>query len=127
MLGYVYQARYALLLLSRRNRAAPNVRVSVEKFNDVAFESSGLPDEAIQTKHCAPGNLTDLGEELWGTPRVWSEGVRDNQFLQPGTVFTPITTQTAPLIADEERRLAEKTVFGECHSKWASSPPIPRC
>lgn len=96
MLGYVYQARYALLLLLRRNKVDSNVRVSVEKFDDVAFESSGVPDEAIQTKHCAPGNLTDLSEELWGTLRVWSEGVRDNQFLLPGTVFTLITTQTAP-------------------------------
>ena len=96
MLGYVYQARYALLLLLRRNRLDVNVRVSVEKFDDVAFDSGGGPDEVIQTKHCAPGNLTNLSQELWGTLRIWSEGVRDNQFLLPGTVFTLITTQTAP-------------------------------
>ncbi|MBY0456067.1 MAG: hypothetical protein K2V38_01885, partial [Gemmataceae bacterium] len=64
MLGYAYQARYALLLLLRRNKTDSNVRVSVEKFDDVAFESSGVPGEAIQTKHCAPGNLTELSEEL---------------------------------------------------------------
>jgi hypothetical protein len=96
MQGYLYQARYALLLLLRRNKVDTTVRLSVEKFDDVAFESSGMPDELIQTKHCKPGNLTDLSEDLWKTLRIWAEGVRDNQFLLPGTVFTLITTQTAP-------------------------------
>lgn len=96
MLGYVYQARYALLLLLQRNKADPNVRQSIGKFDDVAFESAGGPDELIQTKHCRPENLTDLSEDLWGTLRIWSEGVRDNQLLLPGTVFTLITTETAP-------------------------------
>lgn len=96
MLGYIYQARYALLLLLRRNKVDAGAALSVEKFDDVAFESMGTPDELYQTKHCKPGNLTDLSEDLWGTLRIWSEGVRDNQFLLPGTTFTLITTETAP-------------------------------
>jgi hypothetical protein len=95
--GYLYQCRHALLLFLQRNRAAPSVRVSVEKFDDVAFEGGGKPSELIQTKHrTQPGNLTDLSEDLWKTLRVWSEGVRDNDFPLPGTVFNLITTQTAP-------------------------------
>jgi len=96
MQGYLYQCRHALLLLLRRNRVSPSVRMSVEKFDDVAFESGGQPIELVQTKHRVPGNLTDLGEDLWKTLRVWSEGVRDNNFPLPGTVFSLITTQTAP-------------------------------
>jgi hypothetical protein len=95
--GYLYQCRHALLLFLQRNRAAPSVRVSVEKFDDVAFEGGGEPRELIQTKHrTQPGSLTDLSEDLWKTLRVWSEGVRDNDFPLPGTVFNLITTQTAP-------------------------------
>jgi len=70
--------------------------MSVEKFDDVSFESGGKPIELIQTKHRVPGNLTDLSEDIWKTLRIWSEGVRDNNFPLPGTVFSLITTQTAP-------------------------------
>lgn len=95
--GYLYQCRYALLLLLQRNRVAPTVRMSIEKFDDVAFDGGGQPLELIQTKHhTQPGSLTDLSEHLWKTLRIWSEGVRDNEFLLPGTVFSLITTQTAP-------------------------------
>jgi hypothetical protein len=97
MQGYLYQCHYALLLLLQRNRATASVRMSVEKFDDVAFERGGQPRELIQTKHrTQPGNLTDLSEDLWKTLRIWSEGVRDNNFPLPGTVFSLITTQTAP-------------------------------
>ncbi len=101
MLGYVYQARYALLLLLRRNKLDSNVRLTIEKFDDVAFDSGGGPDELIQTKHCVPGNLTDLSEDLWGTLRIWAEGVRDNEFL-PGTVFTLVQFQVTS--CDSSRR-----------------------
>lgn len=96
MQGYLYQCRHALLLLLQRNRASPSVRMSVEKFDDVSFDIGGQPVELIQTKHRVPGNLTDLSEDLWKTLRIWSEGVRDNNFPLPGTVFSLITTQTAP-------------------------------
>ena len=96
-LGYLYQCRHALLLFLQRNRVTPTVRASVEKFDDVAFEGGGPALELVQTKHrTQPGNLTDLSEDLWKTLRIWSEGVRDNNFPLPGTVFTLITTQTAP-------------------------------
>lgn len=94
--GYLYQCRYALLLFLQKNRVTPSLRVSIEKFDDVSFEGTGQPRELIQTKHRVPGNLTDLSEDLWKTLKIWSEGVRDKDFLLPGTVFTLITTQTAP-------------------------------
>lgn len=97
MLGYMYQSRHALFAFLQRNRVAPTVRVSIEKFDDVAFEGGGQADELIQTKHRAvPGSLTDASEDLWKTLRIWSEGVRDKEFPLPGTVFTLLTTETAP-------------------------------
>ena len=83
MQGYLYQCRHALLLLLRRNRVSPSVRMSVEKFDDVAFESGGQPIELVQTKHRVPGNLTDLSEDLWKTLKIWTEGVRDKDFPLP--------------------------------------------
>jgi hypothetical protein len=41
--GYLFQCRHALLLLLQRNRVSPSVRMSVEKFDDVSFESGGQP------------------------------------------------------------------------------------
>jgi hypothetical protein len=95
--GYLYQCRYALLLMLRRLRTAPTVRLAVEKFDDVSFEKGGSPRELVQTKyHTTPGNLTDSSEDWWKTLRIWCEGVRDRHFLLPGVTFSLITTQTAP-------------------------------
>ena len=72
-------------------------RLAVEKFDDVSFEKSGFPQELVQTKHhSTPGNLTDTSEDWWKTLKIWSEGVRDKDFLLPGVSFSLVTTQTAP-------------------------------
>ncbi|OAI45805.1 hypothetical protein AYO44_12325 [Planctomycetaceae bacterium SCGC AG-212-F19] len=95
--GYIYQCRYALLLMLRRIRLAPTAKVAVEKFDDVSFEKGGAPKDLVQTKyHGTPGNLSDGSEDWWKTLRIWSEGVRDRHFLLPGVTFSLITTQTAP-------------------------------
>src|SRR4051794_41579770 len=76
LLGYLYQCRWALLLLLQKTRTIPNTQVSVERFDDVAFEDQGNPLEAIQTEHHtgAPRSLSDASVDLWKTLRVWSEG-----------------------------------------------------
>lgn len=95
--GYLYQGRYALLLMLRRIRTSPNARLAVEKFDDVSFEKGGSPQELIQTKHhTTPGSLTDASEDWWKTLRIWCEGVREKRFLLPGVSFSLVTTQTAP-------------------------------
>lgn len=95
--GYLYQCRYALLLMLRKTRTVPNARLAVEKFDDVSFENHSSPRELVQTKHhSTPGKLTDSSEDLWKTIRIWAEGVRDRRFLLPGVSFSLVTTQTAP-------------------------------
>jgi hypothetical protein len=107
--GYLYQCRYALLLMLRRIRSGPTARLAVEKFDDVSFEKNGSPLELVQAKHHAtPGNLTDSGEDWWKTLRIWCEGVRDRHFLLPGVTFSLVTTQTAPAGSAAEALRATK-------------------
>ena len=98
LLGYLYQCRYALLLLIERGKLTPSVEMSIERFDDVAFEQNGNPVEAIQTKHHLGQirNLTDSSVDLWKTLRVWSEGVTNGTFDLTEIVLTIVTTATAP-------------------------------
>ncbi|MFJ3051771.1 ABC-three component system protein [Pseudomonas nitroreducens] len=100
MLGYLYQARYALYLSLQKIREVQDPDecfVSIEKLDDIAFETDGNPADILQTKyHGTEGNLTDRSSDLWKTIRVWAEGITKCG-LDPGTTnFTLITTQSAP-------------------------------
>jgi hypothetical protein len=71
MVGYLYQCREALLLALEETRSFPNLFVSVERFDDVAFEKEGTPQTQLQLKHHAKaGNLTDASADLWKTLRI---------------------------------------------------------
>lgn len=100
MLGYLYQARYALFLSLQKIREVKDpdeCYVSIEKLDDIAFEINGNPVDILQTKyHGVEGNLTDRSTDLWKTIRVWAEGITKGG-LDPATMnFTLITTQSAP-------------------------------
>lgn len=100
MLGYLYQARYALYLSLRKIREVQDPDecfVSIEKLDDIAFETGGNPVDILQTKyHGAGGNLTDRSADLWKTIRVWAESITKG-VLDPLTMnFSLITTQRAP-------------------------------
>ena len=73
-LGYLYQVRYALHLLLD---ADSDVEITLEKLDDVAFESKGTPAELLQFKHHIDktASLTDGSSDVWKTLRVWSEGI----------------------------------------------------
>jgi hypothetical protein len=76
-LGYTYQAEIALLELTRRRIASadPEWSLTIEVFDDVAFERDGSPEEFLQTKHSrdAEKDLGDHSVDLWKTIRNWSE------------------------------------------------------
>lgn len=97
-LGYLYQVRYALLSVLRHGRENPQCELSVERFDDIAFEREGTPEELLQTKHHigAQGSLTDASTDLWKTLRVWSTGILDGSFQAETCIFTIITTALAP-------------------------------
>ncbi len=48
-LGYLFQVRYALVLLLRADE--PETLISIEKLDDVAFEQNGEPEQLLQLKH----------------------------------------------------------------------------
>jgi hypothetical protein len=52
-LGYTYQAEVGLLELTRRRVASadPEWSLTIEAFDDVAFERDTSPEEFLQTKH----------------------------------------------------------------------------
>lgn len=91
MLGYLYQVRYALnLILDSDN---PDYQISLEKFDDVAFEKNGLPVEMLQLKHHGhPGNLSDTSTDLWRTLNVWMDMLNAHPIILNHTDFIIITT-----------------------------------
>lgn len=95
MLGYLYQVRYALNLLLESSD--PSYQISLEKFDDIAFDKDGTPVQLIQAKHhTTPASLTDTSTDLWRTLNVWADGITNDFSLLDHTDFVIITTATAP-------------------------------
>ena len=96
--GYLFQCRYALLAGLRAIPDRPQLQISVEKFDDVAFETSGEPTELIQTKHriARGGNLSDASSDLWKTLLIWSKRVSKDLDACFRTRFVLLTTAAAP-------------------------------
>jgi hypothetical protein len=72
--GYLYQCRYALFASLKEMASNPDLEISIEKFDDIAFEKNGDPVALIQTKHHINGigNLTDASGDLWKTLGIWA-------------------------------------------------------
>lgn len=93
-LGYLYQARYALMLLL----SGPEEQgLALESLDDITLETSGTPRELLQTKHHvnAQATLTDASAELWKTLRVWSSLIAEGRVKVPTTQLTLVTTANA--------------------------------
>jgi hypothetical protein len=96
--GYLFQCRYALLKGIEAIPDSPELDISIEKFDDIAFESDGSPTELIQTKHHigTVGNLTDGSIDLWKTLHIWSKRVASSVEAPFQTRFVLVTTAVAP-------------------------------
>jgi hypothetical protein len=72
-LGYAYQTEWCLVELLRRAPDQPDMAISLELHDDVAWEQAGSPTELLQLKHKirSSGALTDQHDDLWSTIRVW--------------------------------------------------------
>jgi hypothetical protein len=94
-LGYYYQARYALFLLLD---ASIESEISIERFDDIAFETGGTPVQLLQAKHhiTNTGSLTDYSTDLWKTLRVWSVAISMDVIDPTVTMLTLLTTAKAP-------------------------------
>lgn len=74
-----------------------NGRISIEKFDDIAFEDDDYGQCLIQAKHhIKPKPLGDKSVDLWKTIRVWIEQFQDGIISANSTKYVLITTATAP-------------------------------
>lgn len=93
--GYLYQVRYALLmLLEAIERGSTDAAMSIETSDDVEFYQAGTPVELLQTKHSfkTQPSLSDTSTEIWKTLRIWSEYVASGS---PMLDFTLVSTAKA--------------------------------
>ena len=95
--GYLFQARYALLRGLQEGRRSPSHALSIERFDDVAFENAGRPIELIQTKHhgCG-GDPTDMSADVWKTLHIWISHFLHDPTAAHTTRFLFLTTSAAP-------------------------------
>ena len=96
MLGYLFQARYALLDAVVRLHSDNVFTVAIETLDDVVFETQGSATELLQAKHHLNSavNLTDASSDLWKTLRIWCEGLVADRWPDD-TVFYLLTTGQA--------------------------------
>jgi hypothetical protein len=96
--GYLYQCRIALLMALRAIPLNVNQEISVERFDDVAFDVTGTPSELIQTKHHIEkgGSLTDASSDLWKTLLIWLKAIKADGQLPFRMKFFLMTTGSAP-------------------------------
>jgi hypothetical protein len=74
-IGYLYQSRWPLLELLRRGKPRPDLRISVELFDDVAWDADGTPTEKLQLKHHlrSARSLGDSSIDMWRTLQSWMD------------------------------------------------------
>lgn len=94
--GYLYQCRLALLLGLQVLKKKPNSRISIEKFDDIAFEDENHAQCIIQAKHhIAAKSLTDNSVDLWKTLRIWVNDFKSGVIKSGDTRRLLITTAVA--------------------------------
>lgn len=96
--GYLFQCRYALLAALEHVGRDTSLEISVERFDDVSFETDGKPLELIQTKHHVShaGDLSNTSQDLWKTLRNWSVAIAQDPSLLRRVRFVLVTTAVAP-------------------------------
>lgn len=95
--GYIYQCRLALLLGIQAVKKKPNGQISIEKFDDIAFDNEDHAECIIQAKHhISPKELTDFSVDVWKTLRIWIEDFKSGVITNADTRRLLITTAIAP-------------------------------
>lgn len=96
MVGYIFQSRLALLRGLQLLKKHPNAQISIEKFDDVAFETDDYSQCLIQAKHhIVPKSLADKSVDLWKTFRVWLEAFDKESLTNSGIRRILLTTGEA--------------------------------
>jgi len=97
-LGYLYQCRFALLLALQKSDE-PNLCLSIEKLDDVAFHESpttpAIARECLQFKHktSRAGGLGDSSTDIWKTLKIWIDAANEKKIdLNRVSLFLVTTT-----------------------------------
>jgi hypothetical protein len=95
--GYIYQCRLALLLGLQAVKKKPNGQISIEKFDDIAFDNDDHAECLVQAKHhISSKELTDSSVDVWKTLRIWIEDFKSGVITNADTRRLLITTAVAP-------------------------------
>lgn len=94
--GYQYQTWLSLFQMLKVGQNRPDARITLELYDDIAWEEAGTPTELLQTKHHSRSSpsLTDSSEDLWKTIKAWLDSGLATQ--TDGPQLHLITTSTAP-------------------------------
>lgn len=96
-LGYIYQIKYALLLLLTNSRNLDNPALRIECLDDIDItdvKSTNLYQTKLHIKGKA--NLTDSSVDFWKTIRIWSEYILNGTIDIEQTALNLITTENIP-------------------------------
>ena len=97
MAGYLFQCRLALLLGLQMAKKKPNGHISIEKFDDIAFEDTDLSLCLLQAKHSVNAkSLDDKSVDVWKTLDIWMNQLAQGIITFSSTKFVLITTSSAP-------------------------------
>jgi hypothetical protein len=91
-LGYIYQARFALLKILALPESSA---VLIEKDDDVEFVSEAGVKSLASLKHKATGDtLTNLSTDFWKSVRIWLANYLENGRVSSESRFLLFTTAT---------------------------------
>ncbi|MER6601555.1 ABC-three component system protein [Streptomyces parvus] len=94
-IGYQHQTWWALVELLQSGADRPDAALSLELYDDVAWEEEGTPTELLQIKHHMGEHrtLTDSATDVWRTLKVWMDEASPADVNGPALAL--VTTETA--------------------------------
>ena len=96
-LGYIYQIKFALLMLLTNAKELENPRVRIENLDDVDIHDinkTNLYQTKLHIKNKA--SLTDSSPDFWKTIRIWCEHITAGNVELDKTLFNLVTTSEVP-------------------------------
>jgi hypothetical protein len=94
-IGYQHQTWWALVELLQSGADRPDAALSLELYDDVAWEQKGTATELLQVKHHIGQHrmLTDAATDVWRTLKVWMDEASPADASGPALAL--VTTETA--------------------------------
>ncbi|MEZ0076298.1 ABC-three component system protein [Planotetraspora sp. GP83] len=94
-IGYQHQTWWALVELLRSGPDRPDSAISLELYDDIAWDQAGTPTELLQVKHHQGSHraLTDRATDVWKTFQVWMDTASPGN--PDGPTLVLVTTQVA--------------------------------